>query len=178
MPNSEDWFVFTEDMIIDLKHIIVKGMLGTKADDLYGLCTTGISTMIHAIGRKEPYGYVDSIFEQLEHIPDETEVNEALSLSQNSFSIYHDRHGWTGLVKIGKTVFTEKKIRIEIANLCKKSDHGSEKRLNKIMRAFKHHPEFENISNMSLPEFEKWNADNIENSEGFDSMEKRIWQGK
>jgi hypothetical protein len=175
VSNSGCWVVFTTDQIIAPDHIIVRGMLGVVVEDPYGLCTTGISTMVYVLGLEDQFGYWDTSFEVRAKEPDEEELQQARQLAENAFDIYHERHGWSGLVKVGKRVMPEKKVRLEIVQLCRKDDPGSAKRLRKIIRSFNFHPDFLKIQNMGREEIEQWNAQALDNAYDDKDLNRDIW---
>ena len=168
-----DEFVrFKEDQMWDAETIAIKGMIGVVKDGSY-ICTPGISTMVKPIGANWQFGFECHILERMRDEPTEEEIATSLFLHENRFDIFHERYGWFGLMKIKDKVKTEKQIRREISQLCLKlreeQSSGHLKRLGKILRAFKYHPDEETLVQFAerlklgenlldvLSEIEDWN---------------------
>jgi hypothetical protein len=166
---------FTQDQMWDGEIIALTGMIGVVHDGAY-VCTPGISAMVRPIGSKWQFGFGCEILERVESEPTDEEVGISLYLNENRFEIFHERYGWSGLLKIKGKVKTEEHYRREISQLCEKlrveNSTGHLKRLVRVLKAFKYHPDEEILVNFAdelkscenlvevLSKIEAWNNQN------------------
>jgi hypothetical protein len=106
---------FTADQMWDAEVIALTGMIGVVHDGAY-VCTPGISAMVRPVGSNWQFCFGCEILERMESEPTEEEIGIALYLNENRFEIFHERYGWSGLLKVK----SEEQARKKINHLCLK----------------------------------------------------------
>ena len=133
-------------------HVIVPGLLGQVAHDVYSVCTPGISTLARLEGiddlRGYGYGYPVGLLEEMPGEPTDEEKEAARDLAARTFEVYEAEQGWTGYLALGKgRQRTEVEARRELGKLEAWLDEhkndarwpdikGRWKRMRKILVAF------------------------------------------
>jgi len=109
--------------------------------------------MIRPIGANWEFGFLYDGLERVESEPTKEEIEKSIYLNENSFEIYHERNGRTGLLKIKGTIRTEEQAHIEIGNLCmrlrEENSSGHVKRLGRVLRVFKHHQDIDLLNQLA-----------------------------
>ena len=135
-------------------HVVVPGLIGQVANDVFSVCTPGILTLARLEGLKGPdcydygYGYRASLFEELPGEPSSEERSAARELASRAFEVYEEENGWTGYLAISRgRPRSEFEARRELHQLARwLDDHwgdarhaeikGRWKRTRKILIAF------------------------------------------
>ena len=178
-----------EDIIIaGMYGTVVKNpyphMLGSMLDeDSVLLRIIEPNEWIQVLGRSKPDSYSKEWFDKVEEEPDEEDLAASVNMAQNAFSIFEEKNGYTGFIKIGKNIIPQEKYLREMNQILKnilewKNDEkkypqvdAALNRLRKILRRFKNHPlssEAESLSeklknvNSTSHDIDKW-VDGIEN---------------
>lgn len=148
------WLRAVADRADDMNHVLLDGMIGkvVVTEWSHVICTAGISTMIHIVGRSHPYGHAWEALVPLEEQPSPDQLEISRQLCVDAAVQFQLRYGWRGYVQLGREALPEGKVRFEIVALLKKlpelwgagraTDYrGNAKRLAKLLRALGSHPE-------------------------------------
>jgi hypothetical protein len=133
-------------------HVIVPGLLGQVAHDVYSICTPSVSTLARLEGVHDPrsygFGYPTGLLEEITGEPTDEEKEAARELQSRALEVYEAEHGWTGYLVLGKgRQRTEVEARRELGQLAAWLDEhkndarwpdirGRWKRMRNILTAF------------------------------------------
>jgi len=152
--EPDTWVKFNTDLFIEPGHIIIEGMLGQVIYHPYAhyICTPGISTMIRPLGLDVEYGYFNLTFDALDAEPTDEEREKSEALREAAFSIYEEKHGYSGFALLGTKLFRQEKLAKEMAHSTErvvewfeesgqeKHIKGTMKRIRKVLEALEKHP--------------------------------------
>lgn len=141
--------------------IVFPNMYGFAVDDSDRLNMFGefgfpfylnMTEYIHVYGRNKPCYYSASWFDVLNEMSNEEDLAASIHITEHSFELFEEKYGYTGYIKMGKSIHPQNKYLEELSQFPEKmmgwkgdikySTHidGNMKRIKRILRAFKHHP--------------------------------------
>ena len=100
------WFKTVGYHFIRPDLVIVPGLIGQVAHDVYAACDSGVATLARIEGIDDPNsygsGYLSELLEALPQEPTHEEKEAARALQARAFDVYEAEQGWTGFLVLGK----------------------------------------------------------------------------